>query len=647
MPELNNRRAGLGWGLWSRLVRGESDVASAGLTVAAVLLAAMGASAWWVVRAQHEAVDAARREQTRTLAQLVAQTAQGMMTGESAGANPELRSLVINTAVINGLDRCRIRLSDGTVIADSLARAEAGSGGGPASVGVPSQVERVEIVEGRILAAAPIALATGGAKGVLGATVEIEATPLTTMSTDGTAERGIGAIGAVGMVGMLLAYRGMRKRLRALGAIREALRAASAGEASSGALAVGATMGPEAKAWNELLAWRDKTRVEQLLGQVAERRTLSGRETGGTHGTEALDSLWQGVLLLDDRMNIAYANGAAAVCLKTRREELIGKGFAETVGGPEALSASEAIRTGSVKHRVNFELSRSSDGKPVVASAGSPAASLLRVGMKPARKGDGMTAIVVIEDATQQRVADQSRNALVAQASHELRTPLTNIRLYAEALLDDGGENPASRQTAINVINQESRRLERIVADMLSVSEIEAGSFKLRHDDVSIGAVMEELRNDFAPQAADKEITLLFDLPPKMPTLHADRDKITMAIQNLVGNALKYTPAGGTVKVRVSDVSPGTPSERLVVEVSDTGIGVKEEEHELIFDRFYRAKDRRISGITGTGLGLTLSRQIARAHGGDVTVNSQIDKGSTFVLTVPIGESVVAGMRAA
>lgn len=644
MPEQNKRSAASGWGLWSRLVRGESDVASAGLSVAAVLLAAMGASAWWVVRAQHEVVDSARREQTRTLAQLVAQTAQGMLAGDVVAASPELRSLVINTAVINGLDRCRIRLWDGTVVADSLSRAEAALAVGGSAAGVPAQGESVEMTGGKIVATVPIAVGGEGAKG---ATVEIEATPQATMSTDGTAERGIGAIGAVGMGLMLLAYRGMRKRLRALGAIREALRAASDGEVSSGALAVGTSMGAEAKAWNDLLAWRDKARVEQVLGQASERRSSANREATGVQGGEALDSLWQGILLLDDRMCISYANGAAAVCLKARREDLVGKAFAQVVGGPEAESATESIRTGSIKHRVNFELSRTSDGKAVSANSGSPVASLLRVGIKPARKGDGITAIVVIEDATQQRVADQSRNALVAQASHELRTPLTNIRLYAEALLDDGGENPASRQTAINVINQESRRLERIVADMLSVSEIEAGSFKLRHDDVSMAHVIEELRNDFAPQAADKEINLVFDMPPKMPTMHADRDKMTMAIQNLVGNAIKYTPAGGTVKVRLSDVNPGTPTEKLVIEVSDTGIGIKEEEHELIFDRFYRAKDRRISGITGTGLGLTLSRQIARAHGGDVTVNSQVDKGSTFVLTVPLGEAVVAGMRAA
>ncbi len=640
MPEQNNRR-----GLWSRLVRGESDVAAAGLSVAAVLLAAMGASAWWVVRAQHEAVDDARREQIRTLTQLVAQTAQGMMAEGGARASPELRSLVINTAVINGLDRCRIRLADGTVIADSLAKSDAKES--QAGRGMPEQAESVAESNGRIVASAPIGGTPRGDTGTIAGAVEIEATPPATMTTTGVAERGIGAIGACGMVGMLLAYRGMRRRLGPLGAIREALRAASAGENSSGALAVAADMGPEAQTWNRLLDLRDKADVQRVLDQTTQRRAGGDRDASGPGGAEALDSLWQGVLLLDERMSISYANGAAAVCLKARREDLIGRPFAEVVGGPEAASATESIRTGTVKHRVNFELSRMPDGKPAPVSSGGAGASVLRVGIKPARKGDPMTAIVVIEDGTQQRVADQSRNALVAQASHELRTPLTNIRLYAEALLDDGGENAAARQTAINVINQESRRLERIVADMLSVSEIEAGSFKLRQDDVNMGAVIEELKNDFTPQAADKEITLVFDMPPKMPTVHADRDKITMAIQNLVGNALKYTPAGGTVTVRISDVNSGTPGERLVVDVSDSGIGIKDEEHELIFDRFYRAKDRRISGITGTGLGLTLSRQIARAHGGDVTVTSQIDKGSTFTLTMPVGESPSAGLRAA
>jgi signal transduction histidine kinase len=134
-----------------------------------------------------------------------------------------------------------------------------------------------------------------------------------------------------------------------------------------------------------------------------------------------------------------------------------------------------------------------------------------------------------------------------------------------------------------------------------------------------------------AALAKDKNITLAYDLPPKFPVIQADRDKFVLALHNLIGNAIKYTPEGGKVTVTVR-VTP----QQVAIDVTDTGIGIKPEEHQLIFERFYRAKDPRVAKITGSGLGLALTRDVARLHGGDVTVFSEIDAGSTFTLTVPI-----------
>lgn len=238
--------------------------------------------------------------------------------------------------------------------------------------------------------------------------------------------------------------------------------------------------------------------------------------------------------------------------------------------------------------------------------------------------------MILIEDVTQQRVADAARNVFVAQASHELRTPLTNIRLYVEQLLD-GEPTPDDRAQAINVISQESRRLERIVSDMLSVAEIEAGQLRIVEDDVRLDALFADLEADYRAQAEDKNLDLRFDLPPKLPVIQGDRDKIALALHNLIGNALKYTPAGGTVRVIVAD-----DEQNLTVDVVDTGIGISPEDAERVFDKFYRAKDRRVAELTGTGLGLALAREVIRLHGGEVTVQSELDKGSTFTLSIPI-----------
>lgn len=458
---------------------------------------------------------------------------------------------------------------------------------------------------------------------------------------DGSARVGVSTITGLSVVLAAGAAAGVAWACWASGKMRvpsmvsRGLRRASRGDDSQASLAVHDSLGDEARAWNRILSERETARRGSVEGMLEDRRGVG--EASGSVGTGALDTLWLGVLLLDAGQRVVYANGAAAVSLRYKREELIGKPASVVLAGEELGTLLTGLATGTLKHKQSVDVNGTGD-----------AATVLRVSVKPTRKGDEAAAVVLIEDVTQAREAEKSRNGLVAQASHELRTPLTNIRLYVEALLeDDGQDNPAARATAINTINQEARRLERIVADMLSVSEMEAGSFRLRVDDVPVGQMVEDLRHDFEPQAADKEITLAFELSPKLPRIRGDRDKLTLALHNLVGNALKYTPAGGTVTLRAQVTGEGTAEERLVFEVVDTGIGIRPEEQDLVFDRFYRAKDKRIAGITGTGLGLTLSREVARLHGGDVTLRSEVDKGSTFVLVVPTGVMQAGHLRAA
>jgi two-component system sensor histidine kinase VicK len=311
--------------------------------------------------------------------------------------------------------------------------------------------------------------------------------------------------------------------------------------------------------------------------------------------------------------------------LQARREDLAGGEVSKYIEHPELTESIHQIASGNRSDRKTIEIERSE----------LHGGGVMRVSVRPLRREGESGALITIEDVTQQRVADAARNSFVAQATHELRTPLTNMRLYLEAALDDGEKDPALMSKCLNVLNTETRRLERLVGEMLSVSEIEAGSLKIRNDDVRLDKIFEELQADYTPQAKEKKLSVKFDLPPKFPVILGDRDKLMMALHNLVGNALKYTPEGGNVSVLVKD-----EAKRLIVDVSDTGIGVNEKELGLIFDKFYRAKDPRVAKITGTGLGLALAREVARLHGGDITVQSQLDKGSTFTLSIPIAQAI-------
>ena len=219
----------------------------------------------------------------------------------------------------------------------------------------------------------------------------------------------------------------------------------------------------------------------------------------------------------------------------------------------------------------------------------------------------------------------------MAQATHELRTPLTNIGLYVERAIDLAEEDIADRAECLNVINDEVLRLNRLVGEVLSVSEIEAGSLSIRRDDVKLDQLVEDLRESFTRQAEKKEITLAFDLPPKLPTLQGDRDKIALALHNLLGNAVKYTPAGGEVTVTAAEVQGS-----IELSVADTGIGIGPDDLPRVFDKFYRAKDERLATIDGSGLGLALAREVIRLHHGDITVKSTLNEGSTFTLTLPV-----------
>jgi signal transduction histidine kinase len=274
-----------------------------------------------------------------------------------------------------------------------------------------------------------------------------------------------------------------------------------------------------------------------------------------------------------------------------------------------------------VRHRTAVELDKRGDN----------GSEVLRFTVRAIGQDDPTAAIIVVEDVTQQRVADESRNAFVTQVTHELRSPLTNIRLSAETAIEDGDQNPPVRAKCLNVINQEAKRLERVVSDMLSVAEIEAGTLELRKDDVRLDALFEELQSDYAAQANDRGIRLEFNLPPKLPVLKADRDKISLVLHNLVNNAIKYTRKGGRVIVNV-DVEDGA----LLVDVIDTGIGIAKDDVDRVFQKFYRAKDPRVAEVTGSGLGLALARQVVRLHGGEVRVDSEPDKGSTFSVRLPI-----------
>ena len=583
------------------MVHGERGVAGMGIAMAMILIVCFAGNAWFTDHAHQAELDDARLAQANAAGPALAQMAEHLIASNDLNA---LRQVTATTATALKLGGCTISIGAGRVIVADLA---------PARVNTTALPDHWTDLPAEETAGAHFAFTVPGR-----GTGLVAVSPAIDASAPGNARFAVSAsICAFALAVLVLVYRRSRDRLAELDVVRSSLSATQRGETAIAALQVDNRLGPTATAWNKLL-----DEIENLRQRARVATAATGnRRNAGSNLEAACDAMSQGIVLVDDKMRVRFANGAAAAFFQRDRATVNGMLAAELATDEKYREAIAAVADGKLKRPVVTEVEQPAD-------AGG---ALLRICVRPVRRGDSDSAMILIEDITQQRSAERARNQFINQVTHELRTPLTNIRLYAETAIEDGEGNAEVRANCLNVINQESRRLERIVSEMLSVAEIEAGSTMIRRDEVYADVLIKELQNDYQAQAKEKQIALDFNVSPKLPKLTADKDKLTLALHNLVGNALKYTPEGGRVTVSV-DVKDGA----LAVDVTDTGIGIAPSEHDKIFDRFFRSADERVGQIVGTGLGLTLAREVMRLHGGDVTVQSEINRGSTFTATLPV-----------
>lgn len=224
---------------------------------------------------------------------------------------------------------------------------------------------------------------------------------------------------------------------------------------------------------------------------------------------------------------------------------------------------------------------------------------------------------------------EQRRLALIGDLAHELRTPLSNIRATMEGLTD--GVLTADAATFLE-IEHETARLQRLVRDLEELSRAEAGQITLQRQETELAGLIGSVARRLQPQFADKGVALALDLPPQLAHISADPARITQVLLNLLGNALQYTPTGGAVTLRVWQ-----EAHSLTVAVHDTGVGLSPDDLSHIFERFYRVDKSRSRAGGGSGIGLTISRLLVEAHGGQIWASSPgVGQGSTFTFILPI-----------
>ncbi|MCU7556779.1 ATP-binding protein [Macrococcus capreoli] len=250
--------------------------------------------------------------------------------------------------------------------------------------------------------------------------------------------------------------------------------------------------------------------------------------------------------------------------------------------------------------------------------------------VKNTTKGKNNGAVAIIRDMSEEKKIDNMKQQFIANVSHELRTPIQMLQGYTEAILDGIVEEKADVDEFLNIILDESKRLNRLVNELINVARIDAGENTLNKEDIDITTLIEKNVQNFKQSALEHE-TLLIVNTEHTRTALIDYDKMFQVLTNLLDNAMRYTKKGDKITIHTYN-----DTQNLYIDVSDTGVGIAKEHIEHIFDRFYKVDQARTRGKHGTGLGLFIVKAIIESHGGKITVTSNQGEGTTFNICIPL-----------
>lgn len=378
---------------------------------------------------------------------------------------------------------------------------------------------------------------------------------------------------------------------------------------------------------------RHKAAVEARLGQLLEKqhelsleRSLADMQK--RHTEAIIDSISDAVLVTDAFDQLVLANPAAESIFGFERHQVFRKPLADIVDDEFLQRAIRQVRESggrSSKRRIELTIGEKVYMLTLSEVAGERDDSNER--------NENFGVVAVLRDITKHREAARHKSEFVSHVAHELRTPLSSIRAYTEMLVDGEAADEETRAEYYEIIDSSANRLGRLIDNMLDISRIEAGTVRVNKEPVAVSMVVKDALDEMRPQAEEKSITLTGDLIPVVFRIMADRDQINRAVLNLVSNAIKYTPEGGKVQVRIS---PHEENQTISIEVSDTGVGIPEDALPKMFEKFYRV-EANLKMAKGTGLGLNLVKHIVETvHGGKMTLISEVGKGSTFAMTLAL-----------
>ena len=350
-------------------------------------------------------------------------------------------------------------------------------------------------------------------------------------------------------------------------------------------------------------------RLDGTIHTLTEERNLS---------SAILGSMVEGVLVVNGAERVVFANQSFAEILGLKMPPQPGSGLVEVVRQTELIEAARKVLAG--EPRVEAEI-----------VTGTLRQRFFAATVASVRAAETNGAVIVLHDITDLRKLERVRRDFVANVSHEFRTPLTAIQGFAETLLAGAMNDPQNRERFLGIIVEHSRRLARLTEDLLMLSKMDADRLELETRRIPVGPFVESCIETSTPRAKDKDLKLLVNLAERVPDIAGDRRRLTEVLQNLLDNAIQYTPAGGQIMV-----SAGPKNGEVIFTVSDTGIGIPQADQPRIFERFYRVDVARSREVGGTGLGLSIAKHLIENHGGKIWVESEVGRGSQFHFSVPI-----------
>ncbi|MGA8941133.1 MAG: phosphate regulon sensor histidine kinase PhoR, partial [Thermoactinomyces sp.] len=331
-----------------------------------------------------------------------------------------------------------------------------------------------------------------------------------------------------------------------------------------------------------------------------------------------IESMESGLLMIDATGKISLANRSFERMFGIPQSDLVGRSFKQLTYPYDISSLITECAESNI--RITKEI-------PLYY----PEERILEAYLTPMWvEKNGVGVVVVFHDLTAIRRLEQLRKDFVANVSHELKTPITSIRGFAETLLDGAMEDADTSREFLRIIHEESLRLQRLIGDLLDLTQIESKQTPLKVSKVPVASLLQSVRKMVQDQVESKGQSLSVEMDHPFE-VEVDKDRLRQILLNLLSNAMNYTPQGGQIKVRATK-----SSSHFCLEISDTGIGIPEQDLPRIFERFYRVDKARARDSGGTGLGLAIVKHLVEEHHGHIDVKSKVGEGTTFTLTFPL-----------